>query len=119
MARRDESATGQLMRIALGIDVALLFFAVLTLRGLRVFPELWLWVGAAGVLVLIVALYRLVPTPPAVWLGHIFHASALALFLVDTAIGLSTLVPIGFWLFAAIRGPQLDGLSARDSGQGS
>jgi len=30
------------------------------------------------------------------------------LFAIDVAVGLSGLVPIGFWLFAAIRGPQLD-----------
>jgi len=48
-------------------------------------------------------------------MGHLFHVSLLAGFAIDIAVGLSVLVPIGFWLFAVIRGPQLDKLAGEAS----
>ena len=92
---------------------------MLTLRGLQVFPDTALWIGAGGALVVIVVLLRTVPQVGSVWVGHIFHAATLSLFIVDTAIGLSALVPIGFWLYAAIRGPQLDALSGGKTAEDS
>lgn len=115
MSKKQPSATASLMRIALGIDLAIIFFGALALRGIDAFPAVWLWSGVAGAAVAVVVLIRLVPTPVAVWLGHLFHAALLGLFLVDTAVGLSVLVPIGFWLYASIRGPQLDHLSGSNS----
>ena len=103
------------MRIALGIDLAIIFFGALALRGIDAFPSVWLWTGVALTVVVVVVLIRLVAAPVAVWVGHLFHAALLGLFVVDTAVGLSVLVPIGFWLYASIRGPQLDRLSGTNS----
>ena len=111
MARSRPSATASLMRIALGIDLAIVFFGALALRGIDAFPALWLWSGVALTVLLTLVLIRTVPATWAVWLGHLFHASLLGLFAVDSAAGLSALVPIGFWIYASIRGPQLDRLS--------
>ena len=111
MARSQPSATASLMRIALGIDLAIVFFGALALRGIQAFPEPWLWGGVAFIVVVTLVLIRTVPAGWAVWLGHLFHVSLLSLFVVDTAVWLSVLVPIGFWIYASIRGPQLDRLS--------
>ena len=115
MRRKQPSATASLMRIALGIDLAIIFFGALALRGIDAFPAVWLWSGVVGAVLAVLVLIRLVATPVAVWFGHLFHAALLGLFLVDTAVGLSVLVPIGFWLYATIRGPQLDRLSGTNS----
>ena len=111
MSRSPSSATASLMRIALGIDLAVLFFGVLTIRGLGVIPEMWVWVGGAVAVLWLVLALGTIRTPVGVWLGHVFHAALLAGFAIDIAVGLSVLVPIGFWLFAVIRGPQLDKLA--------
>lgn len=108
MSRRESSATVSLMRIALGIDFAIVFFGVLVIRGLGVFPEPVVWMVGGLVVVALVVTLGLIATPVGPWLGHVFHATLLATFAIDIAIGLSVLVPIGFWLFAVIRGPQLD-----------
>ena len=115
MSEPRSSATVSLMRIALGIDLAVLFFGVLTIRGLGVIPELWVWVGGAVALVWLLLALGTIRTAIGVWMGHLFHVSLLAGFAIDIAVGLSVLVPIGFWLFAVIRGPQLDKLAGEAS----
>ena len=115
MSKPQPSATASLMRIALGIDLAIIFFGALALRGIDAFPAVWLWSGVALTVVVVLVLIRLVAAPAAVWVGHLFHAALLGLFVVDTAVGLSVLVPIGFWLYASIRGPQLDRQSGTNS----
>lgn len=115
MSKPQPSATASLMRIALGIDLAIIFFGALALRGIDAFPAVWLWSGVAFTALVVLVLVRLVATPVAVWVGHFFHAALLGLFVVDSAVGLSVLVPIGFWLYASIRGPQLDRLSGNNS----
>lgn len=115
MSKPQPSATASLMRIALGIDLAIIFFGALALRGIDAFPAVWLWSGVALTVVVVLVLIRLVAAPVAVWVGHLFHAALLGLFVVDTAVGLSVLVPIGFWLYASIRGPQLDRQSGTNS----
>jgi hypothetical protein len=115
VSKKQPSATASLMRIALGIDLAIIFFGALALRGIDAFPGVWLWSGVAGTVLAVLVLIRLVDAPVAAWLGHLFHAGLLGLFFVDTAVGLSVLVPIGFWLYATIRGPQLDRLSGSNS----
>ncbi len=111
MSKPSSSATLSLMRVALGIDLAVLFFGALTIRGLGTFPEASVWIGAGVALVWLVVTLGLIRTPVGPYLGHLFHAALLAGFAVDIAVGLSVLVPIGFWLFAVIRGPQLDRLA--------
>lgn len=119
MSRRESSATVSLMRIALGIDFAIVFFGVLVIRGLGVFPEPAVWIGGGLAVVALIVILGLVATPVGPWLGHVFHVALLATFAIDIAIGLSVLVPIGFWLFAVIRGPQLDRPDTAPAGEGS
>lgn len=113
------SATVSLMRIALGIDVAVLFFGLLAIRGLAVVDEWLVWAGGGLALVWLLAALGTLTTAVGQWLGHLFHIALLGGFAIDVAIGLSFLVPIGFWLFAMIRGPQLDALAADAEGQDS
>lgn len=108
MARDRGGATEALMRVALGIDLAIIFFGVLVVRGLGIFPDVWVWGVGGAAFVLVLGILGVISTRVGKWLGHLFHVLVLGLFAIDVAVGLSGLVPIGFWLFAAIRGPQLD-----------
>ena len=114
MARDRGGATEALMRVALGIDLAIIFFGVLVVRGLGFYPEVWVWSAGAAAFVLVLVILGTISTSVGKIAGHVFHALLLGLFAIDVAVGLSGLVPIGFWLFGAIRGPQLDRGTAQD-----
>lgn len=115
MARREPTATESLMRIALGIALAIIFFGVLAVRGVSSFDDLTIWVVGAVAAGLTVIALGSIHTVFGKILGHLVNASLLGLFAIDGAIGLSALVPVGFWLFALIRGPQLDRLRPPES----
>lgn len=119
VSRGPSGATVSLMRIALGIDIAVVFFGVLAIRGVAEFDEGLVWAGGGVALVWLIVALGTIGSAWGKWLGHIFHIALLGAFAIDVAIGLSVLVPIGFWLFALIRGPQLDALAADADGQDS
>ena len=114
MAKAGQSATTALVRVAVGIDLAVLFFGALAFRGLGVVDGLWLWSGVGASVVVLLVIMRAAPSAFSLWLGHIFHVALLGLFAIDPVAGVSMLVPLGYWLFAAIRGPQLDGMTRGD-----
>lgn len=108
MAKNRGGATEALMRVALGIDLAIVFFGVLVIRGLGYYPDVWVWSMGGAAFVVVLAILGLITTQVGKIVGHVFHVLLLGLFAIDVAVGLSGLVPIGFWLFAALHGPQLD-----------
>ena len=114
MAKAEQSATKALVRIAVGIDLAVLFFGALALRGIGVLDGVWLWSGVGASVVVLLVIMRTAPSAFSLWLGHLFHVALLGLFALDPVAGVSMLVPLGYWLFAAIRGPQLDGMARGD-----
>lgn len=108
MAKREPGATESLLRIALGIDLVLIFFGTLVIRGLDRFDEVVVWSVGAGLFVAVVGLFGLIRYPVGQWLGHALHAAMLAGFAIDLAVGLSVVVPVGFWIFGVVKGRQLD-----------
>lgn len=115
MAKREPTAIEALARIALGIDLVLVFFGTLVVRGLGRFPEPVVWVVGGVALIAVVALLRLIRFPAGLWLGHLFHVALLLGFAIDVAIGVSVLIPVGFWVFAIVRGGQLDRMGPASS----
>lgn len=111
MSKSPGSATASLVKIAVGIDLAVLFFGALALRGVQAVDGVWLWSGVGVAVVVLLVIMRTAASTFSLWLGHLFHASLLGLFALDPVAGVSALVPIGYWLFAVIRGPQLDRMS--------
>ena len=109
MARReDKSATESLLQIALGMEMAIVFFGALALNGLRVYPGWVVAVGAVIVLAVLAVLYRAVARPAGRIVGHVVQALLLVAFVWEVTMGLAVLVGVGFWIFGAIRGAQLD-----------
>lgn len=108
MAKRQPSATESLLRIALGIDLVLIFFGTLVIRGLDRFDEVVVWSVGAGLFVTVIALFGLIRYPAGLWVGHAVHAAMLSGFAIDLAVGLSVAVPVGFWIFGVVKGRQLD-----------
>lgn len=115
MARREKSATESLLQIALGIEMAIVFFGGLALNGLGLYEGPVVAAGAVGALVVLVVLYRAVAYPAGRVVGHVVQLALLGSFWWDEVMGFSALVGIGFWIFGAIRGPMLDRGSAGSS----
>lgn len=110
MAKRVPTATESLLKVALGIDIVLIFFGTLVIRGLGRFDEVAVWSIGGALFVLIIVLVRLIRYRFGQWIGHVLHLGMLAGFAIDLAVGLSVAVAAGFWAFGAIRGAQLDRL---------
>lgn len=106
--KRDKTATESLLQIALGLEIALVFFGALALNGLRLYPGFIVAIGALLATVVLLVLYRLVRYPAGRIVGHVVQVALLGAFFWDVVMGISALVMVGFWIFGAIRGPQLD-----------
>jgi accessory gene regulator protein AgrB len=106
--KREKSATESLLQIAVGLEIALVFFAALAVNGLRIYPGFAVGVGAIVATVVLLVLYRLVRYPLGRIAGHVVQVALLGMFFWDVVMGISALVMVGFWVFGAIRGPQLD-----------
>lgn len=106
--KREKSATESLLQIALGLEIALVFFGALVLNGLRLYPGFVVAIGSAVTTVVLLVLYRMVRYPAGRIVGHILQLALLGAFFWDVVMGLSAVVMVAFWVFGAIRGPQLD-----------
>ncbi len=107
-ARREKSATESLLQIAVMLEIAVVFFGALALNGLKLYSPTVVWVGAGVAFLVLAAINRLLRYQWGVWLGHLVQVGLLLSFLWDVVIGLSAAVVVAFWIFGAIRGPQLD-----------
>jgi len=106
--KRERTATESLLQIALGIEMAIVFFGALALNGLGLYSGLAVVVGATVALLLLVIVYRLVRYPAGQVVGHGLQIALLGAFFWDVVMGLAAAVGVGFWIFGAIRGPMLD-----------
>jgi hypothetical protein len=105
--KREKSATESLLQIAIGLEIALVFFGALALNGLRLLPG---WQVAVVSVIAVGVLLVLYQTVRYLWgriMGHAAQVALLGLFLWDTVMGISALVMVAFWIFGAIRGPML------------
>jgi preprotein translocase subunit Sec61beta len=110
--RRDKSATESLLQIAVGLEIALVFFGALALNGLRLYPGVIVLVGCLVATAVLLVLYRVVAYPAGQVFGHVVQLALLGTFFWDVVMGISAVVMVGFWIFGAIRGPQLDRLAS-------
>lgn len=111
-SRRDKSATESLLQIAVGLEIALVFFGALALNGLRLYPGVVVVVGSLVATAVLLVLYRVVAYPAGRVFGHMVQLALLGTFFWDVVMGISAVVMVGFWIFGAIRGPQLDRLAS-------
>ena len=106
--RREKTATESLLQIAVGLEIALVFFGAMAINGLRFLPGWQVAVLTAVALVVLLVVYRVVRFAWGRILGHVVQVALLGLFFWDVVMGISALVMVSFWIFGAIRGPMLD-----------
>jgi hypothetical protein len=95
-----------------GLEIALVFFGALALNGLRLYPGVIVLVGSLVATAVLLVLYRFVAYPAGRVFGHVVQLALLGTFFWDVVMGISAVVMVGFWIFGAIRGPQLDRLAS-------
>jgi len=106
--RREKTATESLLQIAVGLEIALVLFAALAINGLSLLPGWQVVMLTVAALMVLLVLYRLVRYSWGRMLGHLVQVALLGLFLWDVVMGISAAVMVSFWIFGAVRGPQLD-----------
>jgi hypothetical protein len=106
--KREKTATESLLQVALGLEIALVFFGALALNGLGIYSGAVVALGATVAILVLLVLYRLVRFPSGQIAGHIVQLALLGSFYWDVVMGISAVVMVAFWVFGAIRGPQLD-----------
>jgi hypothetical protein len=95
-----------------GLEIALVFFGALALNGLRLYPGVIVLAGSLVATAVLLVLYRVVAYPAGRVFGHVVQLALLGTFFWDVVMGISAVVMVGFWIFGAIRGPQLDRLAS-------
>jgi len=100
------------LQIAVGLEIALVFFGALALNGLRLYPGVIVLAGSLVATAVLLVLYRVVAYPAGRVFGHLVQLALLGTFFWDVVMGISAVVMVGFWIFGAIRGPQLDRLAS-------
>jgi hypothetical protein len=100
------------LQIAVGLEIALVFFGALALNGLRLYPGVIVLVGSLVATAVLLVLYRVIAYPAGQVFGHVVQLALLGTFFWDVVMGISAVVMVGFWIFGAIRGPQLDRLAS-------
>ena len=107
-ARRRRSTTEALLSIVLILEAALLFFATLTIFGLKALEPLPAFLGGGIFILLLVVTSRLVRYRWGVWLGWALQAALIATGFV---IPIMFLVGGGFaalWVYCFVRARDVD-----------
>ena len=115
--RRRRSATESLLSIALGLEVALVFFITMTVFGLGMLPAPVALGGGAALIVILLATIRLLRYEFGVWLGWVLQAVILA---TGTLIALMYLIGAGFvaiWIYCFVTGRRLDRRAATNTAE--
>lgn len=107
-SRRARTATESLLSIALGLEAFMIFFATMTVFGLKALDPAPAFIGGAVLIVLLVFTARFVRYPWGVWLGWVLQVALIALGIL---LPVMYFIGAGFaalWTFCFIKGRQLD-----------
>jgi hypothetical protein len=106
--RRRRSTTEALLSIVLILEAALLFFATLTIFGLKALEPLPAFLGGGIFFLLLVVTSRLVRYRWGVWLGWVLQAALIATGFI---IPIMFIVGLGFaalWVYCFVRARDVD-----------
>ena len=106
--KRRKSTTETLLSIVLILEATMLFFATLTVFGLKALPPVPAFVGGGALILLIVIASRLVRWTWGVWLGWVLQVAIVATgFLIP----IMFLIGAGFavlWVWCFLRARDID-----------
>lgn len=106
--RRARSATESLLSVVLVMEAVVVIFGALVIYGLRVVDPLAAFGGGAVLIVLLLVAVRLVRYPWGQWFGHALQLVLLATVFLEVLAGVAAAIFVGFWIWAVIKGRQLD-----------
>ena len=106
--RRQRSATESLLSVVLILEAVVVFFGTLVIFGLRVVGPVLAFGGGAALILLLVIAARVVRWRWGQWLGHALQLVLLATVVLEVLAGVAAAIFVGFWIWAFIKGRQLD-----------
>jgi hypothetical protein len=110
-AKRARSATESLLSVVLVMEAIVVTFGALVIYGLRVVDPILAFGGGAVLIVMLLVAGRLVRYRWGQWFGHLMQLILLATFVLEPLAGVAAAIFVGFWIWAVIKGRQLDGLN--------
>jgi energy-coupling factor transporter transmembrane protein EcfT len=106
--RPRRSATQSLLSIVLALDALVVFFLMLTVFGLHMFPPGFVFGAGIALIVVLAVTGRLVAKPWGIWLGHALQVLLIALgFVIPTMFFVGCLFA-ALWIYCFIAGRRLD-----------
>lgn len=106
--RRARTATESLLSVVLVMEAVVVIFGALVIYGLRVVDPLAAFGGGAVLIVLLLVAVRLVRYPWGQWFGHALQLVLLVTVFLEVLAGVAAAIFVGFWIWAVIKGRQLD-----------
>jgi Protein of unknown function (DUF4233) len=106
--RRQRTLTDSLLTIVLGLETVLVFFIALTVFGLHALSPVETFVGAAVLVILLLATMRVVRYSWGVWVGWVLQAILVATGILLPALYIVTAIFLGLWIFCFVRARQID-----------
>lgn len=106
--RRQRSATESLLSVVLILEAVVVFFGTLVIFGLRVVDPVAAFAGGAALILLLVVAARVVRWRWGQWLGHALQLVLLATVVLEVLAGVAAAIFVGFWIWAFVKGRQLD-----------
>nr|WP_281364361.1 DUF4233 domain-containing protein [Microcella alkalica] len=96
------------MNVVLVMEAVVVIFGALVIYGLRVVDPVAAFGGGAVLIVLLLIAVRLVRHPWGQWFGHALQLLLLATVFLEVLAGVAAAIFVGFWIWAVIKGRQLD-----------
>ncbi len=106
--RRERSATESLLSVVLILEAIVVVFGMLVIFGLRVVEPVVAFTGGAVLILLLVLATRIVRYPWGQWVGHGLQVVLLATAFLEILAGVAAAIFVGFWIWAFVKGRQLD-----------
>jgi hypothetical protein len=118
-AKRRRTATESLLSVVLVMEAIVVSFGALVIFGLRVVDPALAFGGGAALITLLIVAARVVRYRWGRWFGHALQVLLLATVFLEVLAGVAAAIFVGFWIWAVIKGRQLDGLDRAPSEPGA
>lgn len=106
--RRERSATESLIVITLSMELIVVVFGMLAINGLSVLPVATVFGGGAAIMLLLIVGVRVARFRWGVWFTGALQVLLLATGFIEVLAAVTAAIFVGFWIYAVVRGGQLD-----------
>ncbi len=106
--RRERTATESLLAVTLTMEILVVVFGMLAINGLGVLPPAAVFGGGGALVVLLIIGMRVTRYRWGVWYTGVVQVLLLTTGFVEVLAAVTAAIFVGFWVYAIVRGGQLD-----------